>query len=266
MMQLSPLTADALGARHGFFTREGGVSSGIYAGLQCGWGASGDDRAAVAENRLRAARALGAEALSTVYQVHSADAVHVQGPFPPLEGPRADAAVADRPGLAVGVLTADCGPVLLADPDAGVVGAAHAGWRGAFGGVLEATLALMERLGAKAGRVRAALGPTISQPNYEVGPEFVERFLSQDAATDRFFGAEEPGGKRRFDLPAYVEARLTAMGVASTTILGRCTYAEPTLFYSARRAGHAGEPDYGRLLSAIVAGPAPTGPERGAAE
>jgi hypothetical protein len=249
---LEILTSDLLaGARHGFFTRRGGASSGVYRGLNCGPG-SNDQAEAVRLNRARVAEALGVapDRLLSLHQVHSATAV-VADPAGWAERPRADAAVTDRPGVALAVLTADCAPVLLHDPAAGVIGAAHAGWRGALDGVLEATLEAMERLGAEAGRVRAAVGPTISQRAYEVGHEFLERFAAEDPAHVRFF-AGAPDERPRFDLPGFVLARLRAAGVAEAGWIGACTYAEPERFFSYRRATHAGEADYGRLISAIA--------------
>jgi len=236
--------------RHGFFTRRGGASSGIYAGLNCGPG-SEDQRQAVSINRARVAEALGVppERLLSLHQFHSTEVV-VAGPEGWGERPRADAAVTDRPGVALGILTADCAPVLIWDPEAQVIGAAHAGWRGALDGVVEATLDAMERLGASVTRVRAAVGPTISQRAYEVGPEFFERFQDEEAGYDRFFA---PGGGDRllFDLPGFVLARLRVAGVAEAGWIGACTHSEPERFFSYRRSAQAGEPDYGRLISAI---------------
>lgn len=240
------LTAPALkGVRHGFFTRRGGVSSGVWASLNCGPG-SDDDPAAVAENRRRVAEAMGAP-LVTLRQVHSAEAVVAEAWE---TGPRADAMVTDRPGLALCVLSADCVPVLFHDPEARVIGAAHAGWRGALGGVLEATLGAMEGLGARRDRVRAALGPCISQAHYEVGEEFLEDFMAEDPEASRFF-AGGPNGRPMFDLPGWCLARLRAEGVEAEWI-GRCTYADPGRFFSHRRMRHEGGADYGRLASAIV--------------
>ena len=238
-------------ARHGFFTRRGGVSAGLYAGLNCGPG-SGDRPEAVEANRARVAAALGVAPMSllSLHQTHSA-AVAVPGPEGWSERPKADAAVTDRPGLALAILTADCAPVLLHDPQAGVIGAAHAGWRGALDGVIEATLEAMERLGAQASRVRAAVGPTISQAAYEVGPEFLDRFRDDDPRHLRFFVNGE-GDRYRFDLPGFVLDRLRAAGVAEADWIGACTLSDPDRFYSYRRATRAGEPDYGRLLSAIA--------------
>jgi polyphenol oxidase len=247
---MQPITADVLrGVTHGFFTREGGVSGGIYASLNGGPG-SGDDAAAVAGNRGRIAGWLGAKHLVSLHQVHSADVVRVTGPW---EGdrPRADAMVTDRPGLALGVLTADCAPVLLADIQAGVVGAAHAGWKGALGGVLEATVEAMEGLGAERDRVVAAIGPVISQRAYEVGPEFVECFLDEDQENGRHFAGGQ-ADRAMFDLPGFCLARLRAAGVGIAAWTGHCTYSDPRRFFSYRRACHAGEPDYGRLVAAIA--------------
>lgn len=235
------------GVPHGFLGRRGGVSLGTIAGLNVGHGAE-DDSAAVTENRRRAVEAVlpGAQ-LATVYQVHSPDAVEVDAPWPFDERPRADAMVTDRPGLLLGVVTADCAPVLLADREAGVIGAAHAGWRGAHGGVLENTLAAMERLGAARERIAAAVGPAIAQPNYEVDARFRETFTADDEC---FF---VPGreGHWQFDLESYVAARLRAAGVGTVEPLGLDTYADDTRFFSFRRATHRGEPTYGRQFSLI---------------
>ncbi|MCX5517155.1 peptidoglycan editing factor PgeF [Kaistia defluvii] len=251
------ITADALsalpGIRHGFFTRQDGVSEGIYASLNCGVG-SADERAHVLENRARVAADLGvaADRLATPYQVHSPDVVTVDMVWPAGEGPKADAVVTNRPGIAIGVGTADCGPVLFADGEAGVVGAAHAGWKGAFTGVLEATVAAMESLGARRERIVAVLGPTISQSAYEVGPEFRARFLESDEAHDAFFTPSGRAGHHQFDLPAFIGMRLRAAGLGTVNDLALCTYADPARFFSYRRTTHAGEPDYGRLLHAIT--------------
>ncbi len=240
------------GVRHGFFTRVGGVSKGIYASLNCGVG-SHDDRAQVIENRTRVAASLGAapERLATPYQVHGADAVVVTEPWETGRGPHADALVTDRPGIAVGIGAADCAPVLFADAEAGVVGAAHAGWKGALAGVLEATVAAMERLGARRERIVAALGPTIARPSYEVGADFAERFLAADADNARFFASGPRAGHLQFDLPGFILDRLSRADVMAAG-LGLDTYAGEDRFFSFRRATHRGEPDYGRQLSAIV--------------
>ena len=246
---LEIITSDMLPTRHGFFTRKGGASSGIFAGLNCGVGST-DQSDIVAINRARAAAALdlAPEALVSVHQVHSADVVTVTGPL--TIRPRADAMVTRVPGLALAVLTADCQPVLLADPGAGVIGAAHAGWRGAQGGVLEATVEAMVALGATRDGIRAVIGPTISQVAYEVGPEFVAGFLADDPANARFFVAGS-GDRAQFDLPAYGLARLRAAGVGQVAWTGHCTYSDAERFYSFRRSNHRNEADYGRLLSAI---------------
>ena len=243
--------AGAAGIRHGFFTRDGGVSGAPYATLNCGAG-SKDRPEAVAENRTLVARHLGAAALVTPYQVHSPDVVVAEAPWTREAAPKADGIVTRRPGLAIAVLTADCTPVLFADPEARVVGAAHAGWRGALAGVLEATVAAMEKLGADRARIRAAVGPTISGPNYEVGPEFEAEFLAADAGHARYFTRSESSARPRFDLPAFARDRLAEAGLKTIEDLGLCTYAEDKLFFSYRRAQHRGEPDYGRQISAII--------------
>ena len=243
------------GIRHGFFAREGGVSEGIYASLQCGRGAKADPRENVAENRARAADALGLgrESLLSVHQHHSADVVAVEAPWRPGKAPKADGMVTVRPGLALGILTADCAPVLFADAKARVIGAAHAGWKGALGGVLEATVEAMVAAGAERQRIRAAIGPCIGQANYQVDAAYRDRFREADSANGRFFRPDpEAEGRYRFDLPGYAAARLTACGVKDTALPTHCTYAEDALFFSNRRALHRGEGDYGRGLSAIV--------------
>lgn len=243
------------GIRHGFFTREGGVSEGIYASLQCGRGAEGDARENVAENRARAARALKLprEALVSCYQHHSADVVTVERVWRPSKPPKADAMVTTAKGIALGILTADCAPVLFHDPKAGVIGAAHAGWKGALGGVLEATVEAMVALGAERQRIRAAIGPCISQVNYQVDALYRERFVEADSGNARFFRPDTgEDGKHRFDLPGFCAARLKLVGVSQTSLPAHCTYAEEAMFYSNRRALHQGEADYGRGLSAIA--------------
>lgn len=239
------------GLPHGFLGRRGGVSEGVCAGLNVGLG-SGDDREAVAENRRRAVQAVApGAALVTVHQIHSPEAVYAGASWPDGARPRADAIVTDRPGLALGILTADCTPVLLADRQAGVIAAAHAGWKGALGGVLEATLTLMERHGADRARVAAAVGPVIARRSYEVDEAFLRRFAEADPENDRFFG---PGraGHHQFDLEAYVLARLAAAGITRAEALGLDTYSDPERFYSYRRATHRAEPDYGRQISLIA--------------
>jgi YfiH family protein len=239
------------GTRHGFLGRQGGVSTGIVHGLNVGLGSS-DDPQAVAENRRRAVEAVAPGALlTTVYQIHSADAVIVAAPFPDDGRPHADALVTDRPGLLLGIVTADCAPVLLADVEAGVVGAAHAGWKGALGGITDATIAAMEKLGARRERIAAAIGPCIARASYEVDEAFRLRFAEGDPATERFFADGRRVGHFQFDLEAYVMHRLAAAGVMRVAALGLDTYAAADRFYSFRRATHAGEPDYGRQISLI---------------
>jgi len=252
MLEAASLSALA-GIRHGFFTRAGGVSGGLYASLNGGIG-SNDSPAHVAENRARMAAALGvgADRLLTAYQIHSPNAVVAEAPWAPDARPRADAVVTRVPGLAVGVTTADCGPVLLADPRAGVVGAAHAGWRGALAGVLEAAIAAMEGLGAARARMLAALGPMIRQRNYEVGADLVAQFRAADAGSARFFVPAPRAGRSLFDLAGYAADRLARAGIGRIEDLGRCTYAEAETFFSYRRATHRGEADYGRHVSAIA--------------
>lgn len=241
------------GIRHGFFDRTGGVSQGHYASLNGGVG-SDDAPDKVAENRRRMAAALGvsADRFLTPYQIHSPDVVTVDAPWTPDARPRADALVTRTPSLAIGVSTADCGPLLFADAKARVIGAAHAGWRGAFTGVIEATVAAMEKLGADRRHITAALGPTISQANYQVGPDFIERFLVADTENARFFVASEREGHAMFDLNGYIAARIAEAGIADFEDVGLCTYAEPALFYSYRRSTHRSEPDYGRHINAIA--------------
>ncbi|MGR6329422.1 peptidoglycan editing factor PgeF [Sphingomonas sp. XXL09] len=245
------IRARALGAvPHGFLGRRGGVSVGGTAGLNVGLG-SADDPAAVAENRRRAAAAvLPGATLVTPYQVHSADALVVTAPWDEAARPRADALVTDRPGLLLGILTADCAPVLFADPAAGVVGAAHAGWKGALAGVTDATLTAMETLGADRGRIVAAVGPCIARASYEVDDAFLARFAAADPANERFF-ANGRMGHHQFDLEAYVAHRLAAAGVARVETLGLDTYAGEERFFSFRRATHRREADYGRQISVI---------------
>jgi YfiH family protein len=239
------------GVPHGFLGRRGGVSEGLCAGLNVGLG-SDDDRAAIHENRRRAVEAVAPGAsLVTLHQVHSPDALYAAAPWPDDARPHADAIVTDRPGLALGILTADCTPVLFVDRQAGVIGAAHAGWKGALGGVIESTLALMERYGAARARVAAAIGPVIARKSYEVDDSFLRRFAEVDPDNERFF---TPGreGHHQFDLEAFVLARLAGAGVLRAEALGLDTYFDPDRFYSYRRATHKGEPAYGRQLSLIA--------------
>jgi YfiH family protein len=248
-MTLEILTSDSLSPlRHGFFTRRGGASSGIFSGLNCGR-ASSDQSEIVAINRARVAGAMEAEpdALCGIHQVHSARAVVADPDAPPVQ---ADGIVTDRPGLVLSVLTADCQPVLFADAEAGVIGAAHAGWRGALDGVLEATVEAMEALGARRENIAAVIGPAISQSAYEVGPEFMDDFMAEDQGNARFF-ANGDGDRYHFDLPGYGLHRLRAAGVGHAEWIRHCTYSDPERFFSYRRATHHGEADYGRLISAI---------------
>jgi purine-nucleoside/S-methyl-5'-thioadenosine phosphorylase / adenosine deaminase len=240
------------GIRHGFFTRQGGVSKGVYGSLNCGLG-SRDDAENVRQNRALVAETLGVppERLLTPYQIHSATAVIVDKPWNGAVS-EADALVTRSPGLAIGALTADCAPVLLCDPQARVIAAAHAGWRGALLGIVEATVASMERLGAKPERVVAVLGPTISQRAYEVGTDYVERFLAEEPASSPFFMTDDSSGEPHFDLAGYVAERLARAGVGTVSDLGLCTYCDETRLFSYRRSQHHGEDDYGRQISAIV--------------
>ena len=249
-MTLEILTADSLSPlRHGFFTRRGGASSGVFSGLNCGAGSS-DQSEIVSINRARVAEAMqvAPDHLITVHQVHSADVVPVTEPLS--ARPRADAMVTATPGMALSVLTADCQPVLFADSNAQVIGAAHAGWRGTLDGVLEATIDAMESLGARREAITAVIGPSISQAAYEVGPEFLDTFLAENPGNGRFF-ANGRGDRYQFDLPAYGLHRLRSAGVDRAEWTRHCTYSDPDRFYSYRRSVHAGEADYGRLISVI---------------
>jgi polyphenol oxidase len=245
------------GIAHGFFTRRGGVSTGIYASLNCGPG-SGDAAEAIAENRRRATAMLAGSAqvrLVTLYQIHSPHAVTVTEPWPDGGGPKADAMATDRPGIVLGILTADCAPVLLADAEARVIGAAHAGWGGALSGVIEAVVGAMENLGARRDAIRAGIGPCISQSAYEVGPEFEQRFRAASSDAARFFAPSSRGDHWQFDLEAYVAQRLREAGIGKVEPLSVCTYANEAEFFSYRRTTHRKEPDYGRQLSAIMLPP-----------
>jgi YfiH family protein len=247
-----PALADLARIRHGFFTREGGVSDGVFASLNCGFG-SNDDAEKVAENRRRAMARLGiaADALATLYQVHSATVVEVERPFVLGTAPRADAMVTRMTGLALGILTADCAPVLFVDPRARVAGAAHAGWRGALSGVVEATIAAMEGLGARRADIAATVGPAIARASYEVGPEFRAAFLAQDAGNAAFFVAGR-GDRFQFDLPGYVTDRLRRAGIGAVARVDADTCADPNQFFSYRRTTLDGGKDYGRALSAVA--------------
>ncbi|MCM2563303.1 peptidoglycan editing factor PgeF [Lutimaribacter sp. EGI FJ00015] len=249
-MTLDIITSDALrGTQHGFFARGGGASSGVFAGLNCGQGSS-DQAEIVAINRARVAAAVNvpSERLVTVNQVHSARALALDSPPDPR--PAADGMATATPGLALGVLTADCQPVLFADPDNGVIGAAHAGWRGALDGVLEATIDAMESLGAARDTITAVIGPTISQRAYEVGPELLDEFMTDDPDNHRFF-ANGDGDRYLFNLPAFGLHRLREAGVGHAEWTRHCTYSDPGRFFSYRRATHTGAADYGRLISVI---------------
>lgn len=240
---------------HGFFTRTGGVSEGIYATLNCGFGSS-DAPQCVAENRARAMAALGLapEALVTIFQIHSPRVSTVTRAWAPADAPQGDAMVTTARGIALGALAADCAPVLFADHEAEVIGAAHAGWRGALDGVLEATVSAMEALGAARARIAAAIGPCIGRDAYEVGPEFAQRFRDADAANGRYFTPAKREEHFQFDLAEFIKARLKEAKVAEVEALGLCTYADPARFFSYRRATHKGEADYGRNLSVIALG------------
>jgi len=256
IVQAAPL-AGLSGIRHAFFTRRGGVSGGLFAALNCGLG-SGDDMGAVTANRAAAMAGLGlpAGALTTPYQIHSARVLTVTDPWPGGPGaPQGDAVVTDRPGVALGILTADCVPVLFADPAAGVVGAAHAGWKGALGGVLEETVRVMESLGAAADRIVAAVGPCIRQSSYEVGDDFRARFVAADPANVRFFAAGARPGHCQFDLAGYTAARLAGIGLAAVADVGEDTCADAGRFFSYRRSVLRGEGGYGRALSSIALAP-----------
>lgn len=249
-MTLEILTSDLLAPiRHGFFTRRGGASSGIFSGLNCGIGSS-DQTEAVKLNRARVAQAMQVEplALVAVHQVHSPDVVTISSPT--TERPKADAMVTNVPGIALSILTADCQPVLFADPQSGVIGVAHAGWRGTMDGVLEATLDAMEALGADRADTCAVIGPSISQRAYEVGAEFFDDFMQQDTGNARFFANGE-GGKYLFDLPGLGLQKLRQAGIGNAEWTRHCTYSDPDRFYSYRRTTHAKEADYGRLISCI---------------
>jgi polyphenol oxidase len=256
---MTPLRAKALelrGLRHAFFTREGGVSEGVFAGLNCSLG-SGDDPAKVGENRRRALASLdlAPEALVTGYQVHGTDVALVDRAWRYEDRPRVDGLVTRAPGIALGLLTADCAPVLFAEPAAGLVAAAHAGWRGAIGGIIEATLAALEKEGAQRGRVSAAVGPCIGGASYEVGPEFPAPFLAETPGNARFFTPSQRAGHHLFDLGAYVEAKLRGLGLGRVERIAADTCADAARFYSYRRACLRGEQQFGHLLSVIALGP-----------
>lgn len=239
--------------RHAFFTRQGGVSTGIYASLNCGFG-SGDKIESVERNRALAASRLDIppEQLASCHQVHGTEIVTVERPWPRQANPRADGMITKVPGIALGILAADCAPVLFADPDAGIVGAAHGGWRGALAGVMEATVAAMVALDARPDRIRAGIGPCIAQPSYEVGPEFAAVFAETDPESPAFFVPAGRSGHFLFDLPGYIAHRLGRLGLAAVECSGHDTAAEEEQFFSYRRACLRGEKDYGRGLAAIA--------------
>jgi polyphenol oxidase len=248
------ITSDNLnlpGVTHGFFTRQGGYSSGIFSSLNCGLG-SGDDVALVTKNRSKVADDLGVAPshLVSAYQVHSADVIVVDAPF--VERPKVDGLVTNKRGLALGILTADCGPVLFADHKIGVIGACHAGWKGALSGVTDSTILAMEGLGANRQNIVAMLGPTISQKAYEVGPEFPNPFLEQNTSNKKYFISSLKNDHYMFDLPAYLVDRMKVFGVGQVFDSGLCTYSDSERFFSYRRTTHLQENDYGRLISAIA--------------
>lgn len=254
-MSLDIARAAALSAvPHAFLGRTGGLSTGLYTSLNVGLG-SNDDKATVRENRARAVGAVGCDlTLVTVHQVHSPDVVDVPVAWPDDARPPADGMVTNRHGLALGILTADCAPVLFADAEAGVIGAAHAGWKGAFTGVLANAVAAMERLGAKRSRIAAAVGPCIARKSYEVDDAFYRRFIEAEGEYDGFFTPGRRSGHHQFDLEGFVARRLADAGVATVETLGEDTYSQPDRYFSYRRATHAKEPDYGRQLSVIALG------------
>ncbi len=247
----SPLLDAVKGVRHGFFTRNGGCSTGIYGSLNTGLGSS-DNRDKVHANRDLVRGALGARSLTTPYQHHSADVVSVDKPWQLEEAPKADAIVTSRPGIAIAVNTADCTPVLFSSADGRCIAAAHAGWKGAISGVLEATVSEMESHGVERNGIRAVIGPTISRRSYEVGPEFEARFIAETPHNARFFSPSKREGHFMFDLPGYVGHRLDRLGIGEVENLAICTYLDEERFFSYRRTTHRNEPDYGRQMSAIV--------------
>ncbi len=256
MSDLSPIQSDELeqlasDLEHGFFTRAGGISSGVYSGLNTGLG-SGDNREMVLENRRRVADRMGVDPgnLMTPYQIHSSEVLIVDKPWQGTTRPQVDGLVTSKPGLAIGILSADCGPVLFCDPESRVIGAAHAGWKGAIGGVLDSVLQKMESLGAERNRTIAVLGPTISRKNYEVGPEFVQRLMDHDDCT-KYLSPSRNTGHAMFDLPAFIVDKLDSLG-ARASWTGQCTYDDEKRFFSYRRKTHRGEPDYGRQVSVIA--------------
>jgi hypothetical protein len=258
MLDLGSSNLNRPGMVHGFFGRKGGVSSGLYESLNCGPG-SGDERKAVMENRRRASEALSPDGrLVTIYQVHSANAIIATDPWEIGDNPRADGLATSTPGIMLGILTADCAPVLLCDPEARVIGAAHAGWQGALSGITDSVISAMIRLGAKVERIAAAVGPCIGPAAYEVGEEFEGRFVAANAGNARFFTKSPGTGRWHFALARYVADRLKRANLASVELLDRCTYEENENFFSYRRTTHRKESDYGRQLSAIMLSPTST--------
>jgi YfiH family protein len=252
----APELKSAESVRHGFFTRKGGHSGGLFASLNCGFG-SGDDKPTVARNRAEVGEQLGVtnDKLLTVWQWHSTDVIVADGPWDALKPPKGDAIVTTKHGLAIAVLTADCAPILFADADRGVIGAAHAGWKGALAGVSDATIAVMEENGARPERMTAIIGPTISQKAYEVGPDFATQFIAQAPDNADFFIPSTRPRHQMFDLPAYLKRRIMRQGVGRVIDMGLCTYSDEDHFYSYRRSTHRNEKDYGRQISAIVLPP-----------
>jgi YfiH family protein len=255
MIEASQLKS-ARSVRHGFFTRQGGHSSGPFASLNCGFG-SGDDKPTVAKNRAAVGEHLGVSAgnLLTIWQWHSPDVIVAEAPWDALKPPKGDAIVTTKPGLAIAVLTADCAPILFADTEQGVIAAAHAGWKGALAGVSDATIAVMEEKGARRERITAIIGPTISQKAYEVGPDFAAQFIAEAPDNTDFFAPSARPRHQMFDLPAYLKRRMVRQGVGRVIDMGLCTYSDEDRFYSFRRATHRGERNYGRQISAIVLSP-----------
>jgi YfiH family protein len=256
MMRPKPITHEILDAgrlAHGFFTRQGGISNGLHGGLNCGYG-SKDARESVTRNRTRVAQALAVEpeALITVHQFHSTEVILAERAWAHDEAPRGDAMVSTTPGMALGILTADCAPVLFADAEGGVIAAAHAGWRGALAGVLEATVQVMADQGARRSRIVAVVGPCIAQASYEVGPEFLAEFTARDPSFAKFFAPSAKAGHQQFDLAGFVMARLAGLGLGGSHDVALDTYADDSLFYSYRRACHRDESDYGRQIAAIT--------------
>ena len=251
--RITDASLSSAGISHGFFGRKGGVSHGIFDSLNCGVG-SQDERASVLENRNRLKTALASDdaPLITPYQIHSATCIAVEGAWPDGQPVHCDALATATPGIVIAIGTADCGPVLFSDPENKIIGAAHSGWKGAIGGVLEATVSVMEKLGAKRENIRAVLGPTISQPSYEVGDEFRQKFVDQDKTYAKYFAEGARPAHFQFDLPGFITNRLNAMGLAKAGWSGQCTYLNEAEFFSYRRTTHRQEPDYGRQLAAIT--------------